>query len=84
MSPGSWSSEYQQSPILVGDSTFPVEKLRVVNVFQRTDIASSVLSHHDARRCKHDDGGTALCQQFQDAIHPRYGQIGCGLESRPF
>jgi hypothetical protein len=44
MSPGSWSSEYQQSPILIGDATFPVEKLRVVQVFQRSDIASSVLS----------------------------------------
>jgi len=44
MSPGSWQAEYQQHPVLIGDSTFPVEKLRVVQVFQRSDIASSVLS----------------------------------------
>lgn len=60
MSPGSWSSEYQQSPILVGDSTFPVEKLRVVQVFQRTDISSSVLSIDKAGTMGGDGSYTAI------------------------
>jgi phage terminase large subunit-like protein len=44
MSNASWEAEYQQEPYLVGGGMFPIEKLRVIQVFDRAQIARSVLS----------------------------------------
>jgi hypothetical protein len=42
MSIGSWEAEYQQNPIIVGGGQLPIEKLKVVQTFERSRIASSV------------------------------------------
>jgi predicted phage terminase large subunit-like protein len=60
MSPGSWSSEYQQSPVLIGDSSFPIEKIRIVQVFDRKEIANSVLSIDKAGTAGGDGSYTAI------------------------
>jgi hypothetical protein len=44
MSAASWEAEYQQEPYLVGGGMFPIDKLRVIPVFDRTQISRSVLS----------------------------------------
>jgi predicted phage terminase large subunit-like protein len=42
MTQASWESEYQQNPIVVGGGIFPIEKLRVLPVFDRSSIMKSV------------------------------------------
>jgi hypothetical protein len=42
MSIGSWESEYQQHPIIVGGGAIPIEKLRVAKFFDKPNIRSSV------------------------------------------
>lgn len=39
---GSWEALYQQHPIIVGGGIFPIEKLRVIPVFDRNEIRMSV------------------------------------------
>jgi phage terminase large subunit-like protein len=39
---GSWESIYQQNPIVVGGGIFPIEKLRVIPVFDRNEIMMSI------------------------------------------
>jgi predicted phage terminase large subunit-like protein len=39
---GSWESLYQQNPIVIGGGILPIEKLTVLNVFDRTQIKKSV------------------------------------------
>jgi hypothetical protein len=60
MSPGSWSSEYQQSPILIGDSSFPIEKMRIIQIFDRKEIANSVMSVDKAGTAGGDGSYTAI------------------------
>jgi hypothetical protein len=40
MSEASWAAEYGQHPVLIGDNVFPIEKLRIIHVFDRHDIAT--------------------------------------------
>jgi predicted phage terminase large subunit-like protein len=42
MTQASWESEYQQNPIIVGGGIFPIDKLRVVPVFDRTKVRKSI------------------------------------------
>jgi predicted phage terminase large subunit-like protein len=42
MSIGSWEAEYQQNPIIVGGGQLPIEKLKTVQHFERSNIVSSV------------------------------------------
>jgi hypothetical protein len=42
MSIGSWEAEYQQHPIVVGGGQLPIEKLKTVQHFERSQIMSSV------------------------------------------
>ena len=37
-----WESEYQQNPIVVGGGIFPIEKLRILPIFNRSQILKSV------------------------------------------
>jgi len=41
MSQGSWESEYQQHPIIVGGGMFPIEKLTTIDMLDRKQIISS-------------------------------------------
>jgi hypothetical protein len=50
-------------------------RARAAAVCQSIRTGSPGWSHHDARRCKHDDGGTALCQQFHEPIHPDVARL---------
>lgn len=38
----SWRSLYQQSPVIVGGGIFPIDKLRVLSIFDRSQIKRSV------------------------------------------
>lgn len=42
MTLASWEAVYQQNPIVVGGNVFPIDKLRVIPVFERSKIAASV------------------------------------------
>lgn len=42
MTEASWQSIYQQHPIIVGGGIFPIDKLRVLPVFDRSKIRTSV------------------------------------------
>lgn len=42
MTAASWESEYQQNPIVVGGGLLPVDKLRVLPMWDRTQIMKSV------------------------------------------
>lgn len=39
---GAWEAEYQQNPIIVGGGALPTDRMRVIPVFDRTKIISSV------------------------------------------
>jgi predicted phage terminase large subunit-like protein len=55
LSQGSWESLYQQTPIIIGGGMFPIEKLQVLPVFDRSQIASSV-RYVDKAGTKDGDG----------------------------
>jgi predicted phage terminase large subunit-like protein len=42
MSQASWEAEYQQHPIVVGGGILPVDKLRVISMFDRSQIEKAV------------------------------------------
>ena len=44
MSESSWQAEYQQHPYVVGGGIIPIEKLQVIPIFDRREIASTVLA----------------------------------------
>jgi phage terminase large subunit-like protein len=70
MSTASWESEYQQHPYQVGGGAIPIEKLKVIPIFDRTKIRRSVLSvdkagtegggAHTAFVLMHDMGSDAV------------------------
>ena len=60
MSAASWEAEYQQEPYLVGGGMFPVDKLKIIPVFDRHQIASSVLSVDKAGTEGGDGARTAI------------------------
>jgi predicted phage terminase large subunit-like protein len=57
MSQASWEAEYQQNPIIVGGGIFPIEKLRVTPVFDRSQIVRSVRAWDKAGT----EGGDGAC-----------------------
>jgi hypothetical protein len=60
MSQASWEAEYQQNPIVVGGGIFPIDKLRVVPVFDRKEIAKSVRAV-DKAGTEGGDGAYTAC-----------------------
>ena len=44
MTEASWAAEYQQHPYLTSGGMFPVEKMRVVPLFNRTEVSATVLA----------------------------------------
>jgi hypothetical protein len=38
MSIGSWEAEYAQNPIILGGGQLPIDKLKTVDTFERSDI----------------------------------------------
>jgi hypothetical protein len=60
MSASSWEAEYQQEPYLVGGGMFPIDKLRVISVFDRSQILRSCLSVDKAGTQGGDGARTAI------------------------
>jgi predicted phage terminase large subunit-like protein len=60
MSNASWEAEYQQEPYLVGGGMFPIDKLRIIQVFDRNQISRSVLSVDKAGTEGGDGARTAI------------------------
>lgn len=58
MSHASFESEYQQNPIIVGGGVIPIDKLRIIPVFDRNEIAGSVRAW-DKAGCQDDGAYTA-------------------------
>jgi predicted phage terminase large subunit-like protein len=44
MSAASWEAEYQQEPYVVGGGMFPIDKILIIPVFDRSQIVSSILA----------------------------------------
>jgi predicted phage terminase large subunit-like protein len=57
MTQASWEAEYQQHPIIVGGGIFPIEKLRVAQVFDRTQIVQAIRAWDKAGT----EGGDGAC-----------------------
>jgi predicted phage terminase large subunit-like protein len=55
----SWESIYQQNPIVVGGGMLPVEKLKVVNFFDRTKVIATVRYWDKAGTDREDAAFTA-------------------------
>jgi predicted phage terminase large subunit-like protein len=60
MSESSWQAEYQQHPYRVGGGIIPIEKLQVIPVFDRREIASTVLAVDKAGTQGGDGAYTAI------------------------
>jgi predicted phage terminase large subunit-like protein len=60
MSESSWQAEYQQHPYVVGGDIFPIEKLQVIPIFDRCDIARTVLAVDKAGTQGGDGAYTAI------------------------
>jgi predicted phage terminase large subunit-like protein len=60
MSQSSWEAEYQQHPYLVGGGMLPIEKLRILPVFNRSEIARSCMSIDKAGTAGGDGARTAI------------------------
>jgi phage terminase large subunit-like protein len=73
MSTASWESEYQQHPYQVGGGAIPIEKLKVIPIFDRTKIRRSVLSVDKAGT---KDGGAhtafVLMHEMGRDVTPRW------------
>jgi predicted phage terminase large subunit-like protein len=67
MTHASWEAEYQQNPILVGGGVLPIEKIRVIPIFDRREIKRSVRAVDKAGT---DDAGAytaaVLMHQMKD------------------
>jgi predicted phage terminase large subunit-like protein len=59
MSQASWEAEYQQHPIIVGGGIFPIEKLGIVPVFDRSQIAQTARAWDKAGTAGGDGAFTA-------------------------
>jgi predicted phage terminase large subunit-like protein len=59
MSQASWEAEYQQHPIIVGGGILPIEKLGIVPVFDRSQIARTVRAWDKAGTAGGDGAYTA-------------------------
>jgi predicted phage terminase large subunit-like protein len=59
MSMASWEAEYQQNPITPGGGIFPVEKLSILPVFDRSQIAGTVRGWDKAATAGGDGAYTA-------------------------
>jgi predicted phage terminase large subunit-like protein len=59
MSMASWESEYQQNPIITGGGIFPVEKLSILPVFDRSQISRTVRGWDKAGTAGGDGAYTA-------------------------
>jgi hypothetical protein len=59
MSKASWESEYQQNPIITGGGIFPIEKLGIVPVFDRSQIAQTARGWDKAGTAGGDGAFTA-------------------------
>jgi predicted phage terminase large subunit-like protein len=59
MSEASWEAEYQQEPYVVGGGMFPIDKLVILPIFDRTQISASILAV-DKAGTKDDGAYTAL------------------------
>ena len=57
MTQASWQAEYQQHPIVVGGGILPIDKLRIVPVFDRREIAKATRAWDKAGT----DGGDGAC-----------------------
>jgi predicted phage terminase large subunit-like protein len=57
MSMASWEAEYQQHPIIVGGGILPIDQLRTLSVFDRTQIAQAVRAWDKAGT----EGGDGAC-----------------------
>jgi hypothetical protein len=44
MTEASWQAEYQQRPLLVGSGAIPIEKLKAVPFFDRSNVVATVMS----------------------------------------
>jgi hypothetical protein len=65
----SWESEYQQNPIITGGGIFPVEKLSILAVFDRSQISRTVRAWDKAGTAGGDGAYTAgvLCTRCATA-----------------
>jgi predicted phage terminase large subunit-like protein len=59
MTQSGWESVYQQNPIVVGGGMLPVEKLKVVNFFDRSKVQSTVRYWDKAASTTEDAAYTA-------------------------
>jgi predicted phage terminase large subunit-like protein len=59
MSTASWESEYQQNPIITGGGIFPIEKLSILPVFDRSQISRTVRAWDKAGTAGGDGAYTA-------------------------
>jgi phage terminase large subunit-like protein len=60
MPEASWQAEYQQHPYVVGGGMIPIEKLQVIPIFDRREIASTVLAVDKAGTQGGDGAYTAI------------------------
>jgi hypothetical protein len=60
MPEASWMAEYQDHPFLVGSGEIPIEKLKIVPYFDRSEIAATVLSVDKAGTEGGDGAQTAI------------------------
>ena len=83
MSEASWEAEYQQEPYVVGGGMFPIDKLIIIPVFDRSQIEASVLAV-DKAGTKDDGAYTAIVlmhklksQQFlvETVLRGRWGAL---------
>jgi predicted phage terminase large subunit-like protein len=56
----SWQSEYQQSPFLSAGGMFPIDKFQVLGIFDRKEIAQSILAVDKAGTAGGDGAYTAI------------------------
>jgi len=60
MTQASWEAEYQQRPYVQGGNVFPIELLRTIPVFDRREVAASILAVDKAGTAGGDGAFTAI------------------------
>lgn len=60
MSEASWEAEYQQEPFVVGGGMFPIDRMSIIPVFDRSEIMNSVLAVDKAGTKDGDGAYTAM------------------------
>jgi hypothetical protein len=70
MSKASWASEYQQHPIVEGGGIFPIDKLSIAPVFDRSQIAKSMRAWDKAGTAGGDGAFTAGVLMIRCATAP--------------